>query len=465
MQNAGARRQGRHRTDPRFLAWQVLRRVEGGAHADVLLGRALSDADLSPADRALAVRLVYGTLAWQLYLDHLLAGFSHRPLAELDPAILVLLRMALFQICFLDRVPAFAAVDTAVQLAKRHQHGAATGLVNAVLRRAAQGWKGVPLPARERDLAGYLSVRYSHPRWIVEAWLNQFGPEETEQLLLANNEPCPTALRVNRLRTSREHLLQLLQESGASAQAGIYSPDAVIVSGVDPVSHPLHAEGLYSIQGEAAQLVSYLVAPKPDEAILDVCAAPGGKTTHLAELMSNRGRVVAVDSNSRGIDHLRRECHRLGIAIVETHVADARTWAPPKQQSFDRVLLDAPCSGLGTLRQHPEIRWRRTPESVRSLSQLQRELLEQAASWVRPGGLLVYATCTLLRQENEEVVDDFLARRRDFSLIAPGDEIPPFARTLLDERGTFRTSPHRQGLDGFFAVRLRRSTPVGNVAS
>ncbi len=451
--------------DPRFLAWQVLHRVETGAHADVSLGRAIARANLTPPDRALAVRLVYGTLAWQLYLEHLLAGFCHRPLAALDPAIRVLLRMALFQICFLDKVPTFAAVDTSVQLAKRHKHGAAVAFVNAVLRRAAQGWKGVPLPARDRDLAGYLSVRYSHPRWLVEAWLDQYGERETEELLRANNEPAPTVLRVNRLRTTREHLLELLQQAGASGRPGTYSPDAVIVSGFDPTSHALYRQGLYSVQGEAAQLISYVVAPRPDQTILDLCAAPGGKTTHLAELMGNRGQVVALDIRPRGIDRVRRECQRLGIGIVEACCADVRTWAPQTQSLFDRVLLDAPCSGLGTLRQHPEIRWRRTPESVHALTQLQRQLLDQAALWVRPGGLLVYATCTLLRAENEEIVEDFLARRRDFALTSLAEILPSEIRALIDHRGIFRTAPHRQGLDGFFATRLRRSGNEGNVGT
>lgn len=443
-------------TDPRLLAWKVLCRVEAGAKADVALGQALVRAKLTPADRALAVRLVYGTLSWQLYLDHLLAGFCHRPLVNLDPAIRVLLRMALFQICFLDKVPTFAAVDTAVELAKRHRRSAAAGLVNAVLRRAAQGWTGVPLPARARDVAAYLSVRYSHPRWVVEAWLHEYGEEETEQLLRANNEPAPTVLRANRLRTTRESLLQAFEQEGTHAKRGTYSPDAIIVSGFDPARHPFYAQGLYSVQGEAAQLISYLLAPRADETILDLCAAPGGKTTHLAEMMRNRGRLIAVDSNRRGIERLRRECERLGICIVDAHLSDVRSWRPEPNGAFDRVLLDAPCSGLGTLRQHPEIRWRRTPESIEGLAQLQRQLLNQAALWVRPGGILLYATCTLLRRENEDVVEDFLARQPEFKVTPPGEELPASVRSLIDERGIFRSAPHRHMLDGFFAVRLRR---------
>ncbi|MCX8072517.1 MAG: 16S rRNA (cytosine(967)-C(5))-methyltransferase RsmB [Candidatus Binatia bacterium] len=451
-------------TNPRLLAWRVLQRVETGAHADAVLGRTLSAASLTAKDRALAVRLVYGTLAWQLYLDYLLQQFCHQPLEKLDPPIRVLLRLALFQICFLDKVPPFAAVDTAVDLAKTHKHGAAVPLVNAVLRRAARGWKDVPLPERERDLAAYLSVRYSHPRWLVEAWLSQYDEIETELLLEANNQVSPTALRVNRLRGTREHLLREFRAQGLEAEPGNYSPDAVLVRGFDPLHHPLFEQGVYSVQSEAAQLVSYLVAPQPGELVLDLCAAPGGKATHLAELMSNQGIVVAVDASRPGIERVQQECSRLGIGIVEPYLADARLWEPQAQQRFDRVLLDAPCSGLGTLREHPEIRWRRTSESVRELAQLQRELLQQAARWTRPGGLLVYATCTLLREENEEVIAHFLAERRDFALSRIPEQLPPSIQALVDSQGFFRTMPHRHDVDGFFAVRLQRRHDEGNVA-
>jgi 16S rRNA (cytosine967-C5)-methyltransferase len=442
-------------SDPRALAWRVLQRVEQGGYADILLGQALSRAVLAPADRALAVRLVYGTLAWQLYLDHLLAGFCVRPLAELDPPIRVLLRMAMFQLCQLQRVPAFAAVDTAVELAKSYKHGAAVGLVNAVLRRAATGWQGVPLPARDRDPAGYLSVRYSHPRWLVERWLAELGQEQTEALLRANNEPAPTTLRVNCMRAKREEVLEALRRDGLHGVPGSFSPAAIVIGGFDPASHPLYQNGRYSVQGEAAQLVSYLVAPNPGERVLDLCAAPGGKSLHLAELMNNQGEVVAVDTQQKGLAQLRAEARRLGISIVKAVLADARGWSDPAGL-FDRVLLDAPCSGLGTLRQHPEIRWRRSPESIEQLAVLQRELLEAASRHVRPGGVLVYATCTIVRAENDEVVEDFLGKHCDFVRESPPPEpVIPWA-AVIDRHGALRTFPHQHGLDGFFGVRLRR---------
>lgn len=447
--------------DPRAVAWHILQRIEEGGYADALVGAHLQRAMLGAADRALMVRLVYGTVAWQLYLDHLLAGFSSRPLSQLDPAVRTLLRMALYQVVHLARVPDFAAVDTAVRLAKRHRRGQAVPFVNAVLRQAAKGWRHVPLPSPERDLAGYLSVRFSHPRWLVDLWLAEYGPEQTHALLAANNEPAPTVLRVNRLRVSREALLERWRNDSQQAVPGRYSPVALELRG--RVERGLsHDASEYTVQAEAAQLVGFLVAPQPGDSILDACAAPGGKCTHLAELMNDSGVIVALDPNPRRVERIRKEVRRLGLSIVRAEQADALTWtaSPPL---FDRVLIDAPCSGLGTLRQHPEIRWRRKREDLTSSAALQLRLLRAGAAKVRPGGVLVYATCTLTREENESVIDRFLAVQPGFRVEDPRSDLPDSARELIGPDAFLRTLPHRHSLDGFFAARLRRLTADGIV--
>ncbi len=440
--------------DARRVAWRILQAVEEGGYADALLGNEFRRGRLARPDRALVTRLVYGTLAWQLYLDHLLAGFSAIPLHELEPPIRVLLRMALFQAVKLSRIPQFAAVATAVELAKSFRHGKAVGFVNAVLRRAVEGWRHVPLPARERDPAGYLSVRWSHPRWLVERWLEEYGPEETEALLAANNEPAPTGLRVNRLRTSRAALVaQWMPEWGELRECG-YSPDALELTGGDPLAPPPYAAGDYSVQNEAAQLIGFLVGPRPGERILDACAAPGGKTCQLAELMGDEGEIVALDANHRGVERIRTEVARLGLTSVRAECADARSWQSAGM-TFHRVLVDAPCSGLGTLRSHPEIRWRRSPADFQSFAALQLELLHACARWLEPGGTLVYATCTLCRSENEVVVEQFLRESGRFVLEDPRPALPPPAQGLVGADGFLHTWPHRHGLDGFFAARLR----------
>jgi 16S rRNA (cytosine967-C5)-methyltransferase len=441
----------------RALAWDILRRVEeGGAYADALLGHHLSTASgLDPRDQALVTRLVYGTLAWQGYLDHVLAAFLHSPVAELDAPVRTLLRLATFQICVLTRIPSFAAVDTAVELAKRFRGGAAAGLVNAVLRRTARGWQQVQLPSREHDPAAYLSTRLSHPRWLVERWLAAYGLEETEALLRANNEAAPTVLRTNCRRIEPTQLLARLREAGQAAALTLYSSVGIrLDASGPPEALPGYGEGLFSLQGEASQLVASLAGARPGDRVLDACAAPGGKATHLAEMMDDRGEIMAVDVNARGVERIVRTTQRLGLSIIRAVVADVTTWAP-HQAPFDCALVDAPCSGLGTLREHPEVKWRRTPEDVASLAQLQLRLLRRVAGSVRPGGTLVYSTCTLSAEESEEVVAAFRPSRPEFTLDDPRPLLPAGARDLVGTDGALRTLPHRHGMDGFFAVRFK----------
>ncbi|MFI5395858.1 MAG: 16S rRNA (cytosine(967)-C(5))-methyltransferase RsmB [Candidatus Binatia bacterium] len=443
-------------SDPRAMAWEILRRVEEeGAYADALLGHAPDAHTLAVRDRALLTRLVYSTLAWQGYLDHVLAAFCRRPPAEIDAPVRTLLRLTLCQICVLTKIPPFAAVNTAVDLAKRFRGGAAAGLVNAVLRRAATSWQDVQFPSRQEDPIGYLSSRLSHPRWLVERWLAQYGLDEAEAMLRANNEAAPTALRVNRLRGDPTTLLEEWRRTGRVAEASRYSPVGIrVADGGAAEAMPGYAAGMFSVQGEASQLVGFMTGAQAGERILDVCAAPGGKATHLAELMDDRGELVAIDVSARGIERLARMAQRLGLSILHPAVADATTWHPPDGK-FDRVLLDAPCSGLGTLRQHPEIRWRRTPEDIASLVALQRQLLLRAAEWVRPGGVLVYATCTVGTEENDEVIGRFLHERPSFLVDDPRPFLPAPARELVGSDDALRTFPHPHGLDGFFAVRLK----------
>lgn len=443
------------RADPRALAWEILRRVEeGGAYADALLGHTLRTNKLERRDHALLTRLVYGTLAWQGYLDHIIAVFCRRPPAQLDVPVRTMLRLALFQISLLSRIPAFAAVSTAVELAKRFRGGAAAGLVNAVLRRAVAGWQDVSFPSRQDDPIGHLSARLSHPRWLVERWVAQFGVDETEALLRADNEPAPTVARLNRLRSELGRLLDELR-GAREAELCSYSPVAIrIGDGGGSEAVPAYAAGLFSLQGEASQVVSFLVDPQPGERVLDACAAPGGKATHMAELMDNRGEIVAVDINARGIERLRRLARRLGLSIVRPTVTDVLTWHPG-EALFDRVLVDAPCSGLGTLREHPEIKWKRKPEDIAARANLQRQLLLRAADWVRPGGILVYATCTIAAEENDDVLTWFVAQRPAFAVDDPRPSLPPGVHGLIGSDHVLRTFPQRHGLDGFFAARLK----------
>jgi 16S rRNA (cytosine967-C5)-methyltransferase len=459
----GREKPHRAASDARVLAWEILQRVEEGAYADALLGRQLDASGLAPRDQALATQLVYGTLAWQNTLDHIIAAFSRRPPQALDAPVRTVLRLAVFQMSRLTRIPDFAAVDTAVNLIKRFRGGAAVSLVNAVLRRAAIGWRQVVFPSRQDDPFGYLATCLSHPRWLVERWVAWYGFDDTEALLRANNEPAPTTLRVNRRRVEPTALLTQLRAAGYAVDATAYSPAGVRVEhGGNAERVPGYVDGLFSLQGEASQLVGFLLSPQPGDRVLDACAAPGGKTTHLAELMDDRGEIVALDATARGLQRLQSMVRRLGLTCVRPLISDARTWQPASA-AFDAVLVDAPCSGLGTLREHPEVRWRRTPADIANLTQLQREILSHVAGFVRPGGTLVYATCTLTQEENDVQLTTFLAAQRDFGVDDPHPHLPERARGLVGTDGVLRTLPHRHGLDGFFAVRLKRRAAHGIV--
>jgi len=435
------------------LAWQILQRVEDGGYADALLGAAFASSSLVARDQALAARLVYGTLAWQGYLDHLLGAFSKKPIAQLDMPIRCLLRLALLQICKLDRVPDFAAVDTAVNLSKSYRGGSASGFVNAILRRATREHEHVELPT---DRVAHLAAQLSHPAWLVELWLATYGDVDTEALLAANNEAAPTTLRINALRARSDEVEQELQAQGIEVEPCRYSPVGWVLSSAARLDGLRgFAEGRFTPQGEASQLVSLLAAPQPSTRVLDACAAPGGKTTHLAEIMKNQGAIVALDIHSGGVAAIQGSAQRLGLSIVQAETADASSWVAPSG-SFDTVLVDAPCSGLGTLRQHPEIRWRRSAADIDELRRKQGRILEHVATLVRRGGALVYSTCTLTTIENEQQVRELLKGREDFTIEDARPYLPAQAAELCGDDGMLRTLPHRHGLDGFFAVRLRR---------
>jgi 16S rRNA (cytosine967-C5)-methyltransferase len=431
----------------RAVAHEILVRVmTTDAFADVLLERRVESAGLSAADRGLAFELVLGTLAWQGRLDHHLAGLVRRPLADVEPPVLAALRLGLFQLLFLDRVPAYAAVDASVRLVRRLGRGAA-GLVNAVLRRASRlGRTGLVLPACDDPLER-LALEWSHPRWLVARWATEFGTEALPRLLAANNTRGPTAIRVNRRRTDPETLRAEIEAGGVAVRRGAFAPSALVVErgGGRLRALPAFAAGHFAFQGEASQLVASMLDVAPGARVLDACAGAGGKALAVAERVGDAGCVVAADLHPGGLRRAIDEAARLGVAIRPV-VADARH--PPAAATFDAALVDAPCSGLGTLRRHPELRWRRRPDDVVRLAALQRDLLAGVAATVRPGGLLVYAVCTRTHDETLGVVQDFLARTRRFV-------VEPCAGPCVDADGFLRTAPHTHDLDGFFAARLR----------
>ncbi|HEX5475413.1 MAG TPA: 16S rRNA (cytosine(967)-C(5))-methyltransferase RsmB [Vicinamibacterales bacterium] len=450
----------------RLAAYDVLQAVAAG-RADLpsalLRGR---DRLADERDRALTGEIATGTLRWQAAFDFLIARFAARGPASLDPEILTILRASMFQLLHLDRVPASAVVDDAVQMARRVRKGSAAGFVNALLRRVSRERGHLPLPAapssgdsREAAL-NFLSVTLSHPRWLVERWLDRVGLEQAAAWARFNNAPAALTLRANVLRGSRDALAAALAAAGVDTVPGRYARNALIVTKGNPLLTPLARTGQFVVQDEASQLVGEFAAAGAGDAVLDTCAAPGGKTLQLAAAAGDGGRVVAVDMRPRRVALLARTIADAGVSTVRVVSADAR--APlPFRRVFDTVLVDAPCSGLGTIRRDPDVKWRRAERELAELASMQLDLLTHAAACVAPGGHVTYATCSSEPEENEQVVAAFLERHPAFAA-APSAEFPFSARraALVGGDGWLRTRPDRDGLEAFFAARLVKSAAV-----
>lgn len=432
---------------PREQALAILRKSEEGVFADVLLERARPSFD--QRDNAFILELVYGTLRNRTLLDSVLDRFSDKPVRRTDAWTRNILRLGAYQLLFLDRVPASAAVDTAAELAKRH--GKKSGYVNGLLRNLDRGRATLPPPGG-KDPVQRLSVLYSHPEWLVKRWTGRFGPEATEAILAANNRPAPLIIRTNSLRTTREGLKASLEQEGAAVKETAYSPAGLeILSSPGLTALRAFRDGWFLVQDQAAQLVGMMLDPEPGETVLDACAAPGGKATHLAELMEDRGTVIALESNPKRTARIAENGKRLGISIIRPVRGDAAAYG---DGPFDKVLIDAPCSGLGVLRRHPDGRWSKSERNIREKQALQKKVLENCSKLVRPGGALVYATCTTEPEENEDVIRDFLAGHPGFSLDDPRPFLPPAAGKLVDAHGFFRTFPLEPEMDGFFGARV-----------
>jgi 16S rRNA (cytosine967-C5)-methyltransferase len=442
----------------RTAAYEVLRAVNSGrSDLPAALARVRPRLE-DERDRALAGEIATGTLRWQGAFDVIIAAFSKRPAAKLDPEVLDVLRMTAFQLLHLDRVPASAAVNDAVNLVRKEGKKSAAGLANAVLRRISRERGTLPLPPRPGSPAddraasvAYLSSTLSHPEWLVARWLDRHGFDAAEAWALFDNQPAPLTLRVNTLRTTREGLAAALAAAGVETEGTRFAPHGLAVVSGNPLLTPLAAEGLFTVQDESSQLVALLTGVAPGERVLDACASPGGKTTAMAAAMGNRGLIVATDIRGRRVDLLAAAVASAGATCARVVQADT-AGVLPFSPTFDCVLLDAPCSGLGTVRRDPEIRWRRSESSLAPLADTQLTMLQRAADVIQPGGRLIYATCSSEPDENEDVVARFLAARDDFRSIPvplPGD----LGRFLTPE-GYFRSFPFRDLLEPFFAAML-----------
>lgn len=444
--------------DARRIAHSVLVRVEqGGAFANRALDAAIQEAGvLDPRDVALATELTYGTLRRQIALDHALKHFSKQAVPDLDPDTRALLRLGAHQILNM-RIPDRASVHATVELAKEIRNGWPVKYVNAVLRSLAREKANIFIPPASVDPASHLSITESFPRWLVERLLALHGFEAAQAYLAALNHPAAMNLRVNARKGDRASVQHTLKgDYDVDALPTPFSPVGLTLDTTAPAGLLRPEEGRWQAQDEAAQLVGFYTAPKPGQSVLDACSAPGGKTCHLAELMDDRGTIDAADVHAGKVREVAEGARRLGLTIVHTHAADALlplSFAP--KEGYDVVLADAPCSGLGTVRRHPELKNRRTFEDVTRLAELQAKLLDNLAGYVKPGGVLVYALCTFTPEEGPLQIASFLARHRDFARTPPPAG-PVDWTPLVDAHGDLVLDPHRHGTDAFYAARLVR---------
>lgn len=450
-----------------MLAWDLLQKIErSSAFADVVLDQAFSkNPGLRPLDRAFISEIVLGTLRWRGRLDAVLFPALKSREKKIDPRLLQLLRLGAYQILFMDRVPESAAVNESVRLAKWvFKTDKISGFVNALLRSVVRTKDGERFPSFEEKPIEYISQALSHPRWLAVSWAKDFGWEITRKVCEANNQKPPFTIRVNTLKTNREVLRRQLNSSGFPSTPTPFSPEGLILER-NPIlpGDRLFKEGRYFVQDESSQIISHLLQPLPGERILDACAAPGGKTTHIAQIMNDRGEIMALDLHAAKVKLIQENCHRMGIRSVRAFQGDASQPLPfPPGMTFDRVLVDAPCSGLGILHRNPEAKWHRKPEDIARLQKLQKSILDNITSRLKPGGVLIYSTCTMTHEENEGVIEAFMETHTDFRLEDLHEVLSVSFHPLLDPQGFFRTYPERviaaaNRMDGFFAARLRKN--------
>lgn len=436
----------------RGLAVKILNRVERtDAYLDKLLDHEMRSSELSGQDKALLYEIVHGVTRWMGRLDWVLNGFYKGQFSKAIPNLKNGLRVALYQIMFLDRIPDHAAVNEAVEFVKKLQGQKPADLTNAILRNIIRSKNGIRYPDPNEDVIGYLSTYYSHPAWMVKRYLERFGQEETEKLLIANNEKPYLTLRINAIKTNAEEFKHLLESVNLKYRPGKYLNEFVQLQNLTNITAwEYFGKGYFNIQDESAGLACRLLDVKPGMNILDMCAAPGGKTAYLGSLMNNTGKITALDRYDGRLNLVRSNNTRLGLTCVSTLEFDALNF---ESAPFDRVLADVPCSGSGTLSKKPDIKWKKDVFDLRQMSEIQTKLINKAAALVKPGGAFVYSTCSIEPEENFFIVKKFLENHPDFKLDSAKNKFPD---DIVDENGCIQTYPHIHQMDGAFSAKLIR---------
>lgn len=441
----------------REIALKILIEInEKGAYSNIALNKYMN-LDISRIDESFSRKIVYGVLENRLYLDWIISKISKIKIKKIDSTILEILRIGVYQIIFMERIPDSAAVNESVKLSKKYSHSGSVGYVNGVLRNIVRNKKKIR-KVDIKDPIEYISVKYSHPKWIIKRWLNEFGEEFTLKLCEANNGKVNLNIRTNTLKVDRETLKNILKNKGYNISETKYAIDGLIIENPYRITNINEFKnGLFTIQDESSMLVSQIMDPRKNSTLIDVCSAPGGKTTHMAQYMENKGKIIGRDIHKHKFKLIKDNYTRLGIDIIKTEVFDAMNLDESLLSKADYVLVDAPCSGLGLIRRKPEIKWNRNQENIEKIKEIQNKILINASKYLKSGGILIYSTCTIGKEENVGIVKKFLKENNDFKLMGFDSLLDSKENIKTAKDGYIELFPHIHETDGFFISKMQKN--------
>lgn len=443
------------KNDARRCALDILVDIEkNNAFSNIAINRALKGKNIESIDRRFISEIVYGVLENKIYLDFIINNFSKIKIKKINVKVLNILRMGLYQIIYLDKIPEFAAVNESVKLTKKVDYRSSS-FVNGILRSFLRNKKDIKVPTMEENKIKHLSITYSHPEWMVEKWLKEFGQDFTVELLKANNETPKLSIRTNTLKVTKKQLIESLTKESVEIFTDTFVKEAIHIRNLGNIEDmEIYHKGFFQIQDESSMLVGHVVDPKPGEFIIDVCAAPGGKTTHIAQLMKNEGKIVARDIYPHKLKLIEENAKRLGISIIHTQEFNAKELDGSLLGKADKVLVDAPCSGLGIIRRKPELKYNKKLQDIKEISKIQLEILKNASKYVKKDGILVYSTCTIEKEENIEIIKKFIKEHKEFEIVDVNDVLPI---ELKSKDKFLQLYPNMYHTDGFFICKLRRN--------
>ncbi len=441
--------------NPREIAINILKEInENEAYSNISITRNIEDV-VSSLDESFIREIVYGVIENKLQIDWIIMQFSKIKLKKIAPTIQEILRIGVYQIIFMDRIPNSAAVNESVKLAKKYGHKGSVGFVNAILRNISKNKDNIKLPEKDKNPIEYLSIKYSHPKWMIKKWIEDFGLDFTENLSIANNDKPKLNIRVNTLKISKQKLIDKLANRGFILNEGKYANDCIIIDNPIRITNTDEFKnGLFQIQDESSMLVAQIMDPKPGDFVIDVCSAPGGKTTHIAQKMENKGKIIARDIHEHKLNLIKDNVARLGISIIQLEKYNATNLDEKLIEKADCCLVDAPCSGLGLIRRKPDIKWHKVEDSLSEITKLQYEILVNSSKYVKKGGILVYSTCTIQKEENLWLIKKFLERNKEFRLISFQDLVDNEELKKQAINGYIELYPNIHGTDGFFITKL-----------